>query len=275
MSVLMAVICALWLLPIVGAFVTSLRPKAETDARGYLSWPQQLTLHNYADAWSQSGLPLYFRNSLLVTVPAVVLVLALASSAAFVLSRRSTRLNVALLIVFTASNLLPPQVIITPLYRMYLRIPVPHILSASGLLYDSITGLILINVAFQLGFSIFVLSNYLQGIPAEVYEAASIDGASYWTQYWRVALPLCRPALGALATLLTTWIYNDFFWAVSLMSTGAKRPVTSALANLQGEFVSNNNLVVAAAMMAAVPTLVIFVFLQKQFVAGLTLGAAK
>ena len=78
-----------------------------------------------------------------------------------------------------------------------------------------------------------------------------------------------------LATLLTTWIYNDFFWAITLISTGNERPITSALANLQGEFVSNQNLIAAAAMLAAVPTLVVFFLLQKQFVAGLTLGATK
>jgi multiple sugar transport system permease protein len=96
-----------------------------------------------------------------------------------------------------------------------------------------------------------------------------------WTQYWRITLPLCRPALAALATLLTTWIYNDFFWAITLMSSGDKRPITSALANLQGEFVANQNLIAAAAMLAAIPTLVVYVLLQRQFVAGLTLGASK
>jgi multiple sugar transport system permease protein len=108
-----------------------------------------------------------------------------------------------------------------------------------------------------------------------MYEAAEVDGASMWSRYWRLTLPLCRPALAALATLLTTWIYNDFFWAITLMVTGSKRPITSALANLQGQFVSNQNLIAAAAVMAAIPTLVVYVLLQKQFIAGLTLGATK
>ena len=102
-----------------------------------------------------------------------------------------------------------------------------------------------------------------------------VDGASLWTQFWRLTLPLCRPALAALATLLTTWIYNDFFWATVLMSTGDKRPITSALNNLQGQFVSNQNLIAAAALIAAIPTLLVYVTLQKQFIAGLSLGSAK
>jgi multiple sugar transport system permease protein len=115
----------------------------------------------------------------------------------------------------------------------------------------------------------------MKSIPGEMYEAAVVDGASLWTRYWRLTLPLCRPALAALATLLTTWIYNDFFWAITLISEGNKRPITSALANLQGQFVSNQNLIAAAALMAAVPTLVVYVLLQKQFIAGLSLGSSK
>lgn len=275
LSVLMGVITALWMVPLLFAAFVSLRPTAETSRYGYLSWPQQLTLDNFRAAWTESGLPRYFWNSLVVTVPSVILVLSLASCAAYVLTRRSTAFNITLLIFFTASNLLPQQVVITPLYRMYLSIPLPEWLSSTGLLYDSALGLVVIHVAFQMGFCVFVLSNYIKTIPPDMYEAASIDGASYWTQFWRLTLPLCRPARAALATLLTTWIYNDFVWAVSLMSTGSKRPVTSALANLQGEFVSNNNLVAAAALMAAVPTVLVFVALQKHFIAGLALGSSK
>ena len=99
----------------------------------------------------------------------------------------------------------------------------------------------------------------MKTLPREIDEAAIVDGASVWTRYWRLTLPLCRPALAALATLLTTWIYNDFFWAITLISTGNKRPITSALANLQGQFVSNQNMIAAAALIAAVPTLVVYV----------------
>jgi multiple sugar transport system permease protein len=199
----------------------------------------------------------------------------LASAAAYVVSRTRSSVNIAMLILFTASNLLPPQVIITPLYRLCLAIPVPTALSGSGLLYNSIAGLILINVTFQMGFCIFVLSNYMRTIPEEMFEAAVMDGASAWTRYRKLTLPLCRPALAALATLLTTWIYNDFFWDITLMSSGDKRPITSALANLQGQYVSNQNLIAAAAMLTAIPTLVVYICLQKQFVAGLSLGSSK
>jgi multiple sugar transport system permease protein len=212
---------------------------------------------------------------MIVTVPAVILTLVLASFVAYVLSRFNFRLNIPLLILFTAGNLLPPQVLITPLYRMYLTIHLPHLLSSSGLMYNSYTGLIVINVSFQVGFCVFVLSNYMKTIPYEITEAGLIDGASLWTRYWRLTMPLCRPALAALATLLTTWIYNDFFWAYVLISSGKKRPITSALANLQGQFFVNQNRLAAGALLAAIPTLVVYVLLQKQFIAGLSLGSTK
>jgi multiple sugar transport system permease protein len=265
----------LWLLPILFALYIALRPYSDTAKYGYVSLPHSLTLKNFSDAWSASGMPHFFWNSVLITVPAVIIVLGLASGVAFVLTRVNLKINVALLILFTAGNLLPQQVIITPLYRLYLLIPLPSFLSDSGLMYNSITGLVVINVSFQLGFCVFVLSNYMKSIPEEMYEAALVDGAGLWTRFWRLTVPLCRPALAALATLLTTWIYNDFFWAITLMSSGDKRPVTSALANLQGQFVSNQNLIAAAAMIAAVPTLVVYILLQKQFIAGLSLGSSK
>ena len=266
---------ALWVIPLLFALYISFRPYSETSQDGYVSLPHHLTLSNYLNAWTQADLPRFFINSVEITLPAVILTLFLASMVAFVVVRADIKINVALLLLFTAGNLLPQQVIITPLYRLYLLIPLPSFISSSGLLYDSIAGLIVINVAFQTGFCVFVLSNYMRTIPAEMYEAAQVDGASMWARYWRLTIPLCRPALAALATLLTTWIYNDFFWAITLMVSGSKRPITSALANLQGQFVSNQNLIAAAAVMAAVPTLVVYILLQKQFISGLTLGATK
>jgi multiple sugar transport system permease protein len=271
----MIVVCVAWLTPVLFALYVSFRPYAETSQYGYVSMPHHFTFANYVNAWTQSDMLRFFSNSVLITIPAVILTLLLASMVAFVVTRINMKINLALLLLFTAGNLLPQQVIITPLYRLYLLIPLPSFLSSSGYLYDSYTGLIVINVAFQTGFCVFVLSNYMRTIPDEMYEAAEVDGAGLWARYWRMTMPLCRPALAAMATLLTTWIYNDFFWAITLISTGGKRPVTSALANLQGQFVSNQNLIAAAAMIVAVPTLVVYLLLQRQFIAGLTLGSTK
>jgi multiple sugar transport system permease protein len=266
---------AVWLLPPLYALYTSLRPYSDTAEHGYVSLPGTLNLQNYINAWTQADLPHYYANTLIVVAPALIFTLLLSSFAAFVIARFPFGLNLTLLMVFTAGNLLPQQTIINPLYRMYLAMPLPDWLSDSGLFYDSYVGIIAIHVAFQIGFCTFVLSNYMKTIPRELTEAALVDGASVWRTYWSVIVPITRPALAALATLEFTFIYNDYFWALVLMQTGAKRPITSSLSNLQGLFFTDNNLIAAGAVLVALPTIVVYLLLQRHFVRGLTLGATK
>jgi multiple sugar transport system permease protein len=265
----------LWLMPLLWAVFTSLRPYDETRTRGYLSWPHALSLHNFIDAWQQSGMAHYLWNSVLITVPAVLLTLLFAASVAFFVSRFDFRLNIFLLILFTAGNLLPAQVLITPLYRLFLLVPLPGWMSDSMLLYDSEWGVIAVHVAYQCGFCTFVLSNYMRTIPKEITEAALVDGAPVWRQFCQIILPLCRPAFAALATLESIWIYNDFFWSLILIETGDKRPITTAMANLQGQYFTNPNLIASGALLTVIPTLLVYLLLQRQFVSGLTLGSGK
>ncbi|RSN16003.1 ABC transporter permease [Nonomuraea sp. WAC 01424] len=264
-----------WLLPLALSVYASLRPYEETARLGYFSLPEHLTFDYYAKAWGQAELPHYYLNTLIIVVPGVLVTLFLASFTAFAIARLRIPGRKVLLIVFTAGNLLPPQVLITPLYTLYTLVPLPAWLSDSQSLYDSYLGLILIHVAFQFGFCVFVMANFMRTIPEEITEAALVDGASVWKRYWRLTLPLCRPVLAALSTLQFTWMYNDFLWALVLMSSGDKLPVTSALNNLRGQFFTDYNLLAAGSVLVALPTLIVFQLLHKQFVAGLTLGSTK
>jgi multiple sugar transport system permease protein len=275
LHVFLIITALFWLAPVAWAVFTSFRPYADTAKNGYVSFPNTLSLDNYRNAWSQAEIPLHFWNSMIVTIPAIILILFFASMVAYVVSRFSFWFNVPLLIFFMAANLLPPQVIITPVYQMYLRIPLPTWISESGLAYDSFVGLIMINVAFQTGFCTFVLSNYMKTLPKSLTEAARVDGASVTRQFFGIIMPLCRPAFAALAVLEFTWIYNDFFWAVVLMSSGDKRPITSSLTSLSGQYFTDNNLIAAASVLVALPTILVFALLQKQFIGGLTLGSTK
>jgi multiple sugar transport system permease protein len=272
----------LWLFPLLWAIFTSFRPYSDTAERGYVSVPGTVNLDNYVDAWNGAELARYFLNSLVIVVPSVIIVLFLASMMAFAVSRYSWRFNLLLLMLFTALNLLPPQVIITPLFRMYLNLPLPKNLfgipgfpSDNGLFYDQYIGIMAIHIAFQLGFCTFVLSNYMKTLPHELNEAAIVDGASVWTTYRKVIMPLTKPALAALATLEVTFIYNDFFWALILIRTGSKLPITSGLNNLKGQFFVDNNLVAAGAVLVALPTIIVYFALQRHFISGLTLGSTK
>jgi multiple sugar transport system permease protein len=274
MHVFLTTMSILWLFPIFYAVLSSLRTYAYTQENGYLSlggW----TLDNYRNAWSQAEFTSHFVNTIYITVPAVVLTLFLSACMGFVLARFSFKLNLTLLGVFLAANLLPQQALLIPLFRMFLKIQVPTWISDSGTLLNSYWALILVNTAFQTGFCTFVLSNYMKTLPKELYESAQVDGASVLRQFFQITLPLCRPPLAALATLEVTWIYNEFFWATVLLQSGDKFPITSSLNNLRGQFFTDNNLVAAGSVVVALPPLIIFFLLQKQFVSGLTLGATK
>lgn len=264
-----------WLLPIVLVVYVSFRPYDETALHGFFTWPDVLTLDNYRTALEVGDMTHHYWITFLIVVPALFLVLLLSSMVAFAVSRFSWRFNIGLLVLFTAGNLLPQQVIIQPLFQMYNRIPLPTWLAGSGELRGSIVGLVLIHVAFQSGFCVFVLSNYMKTLPKELNEAAMVDGAGVVRQFFQIILPLTRPALAALATLEFTWIYNDFFWAVVLVQRGADRPITSSLANLGGQFFTDNNLVAAGSVLVALPTLIVYLVLQRQFIGGLSLGASK
>lgn len=267
---------ALWLFPLLWALYTSLRPYSETQASGYISAPTSLNLDNYVDAWSRGSFGTHFFNTVAITVPAVIATLILASMVAFAVSRFSWRFNLLVLLIFTAGNLLPPQVIIVPLFKLYTAVRgIPAPLSDNSLLYNQAFGIFLINVVFQLGFCIFVLSNYMKTLSKELVEAALVDGASVLRIWGAVVMPLCRPALAALATLEFTFIYNDFFWGLMLLKDGNRRPITSALNNLQGEFFTDINVLAAGALLAAIPTILVFLALQRQFISGLSLGSTK
>jgi multiple sugar transport system permease protein len=268
------VMALIWLFPVLWAILTSFRDYAYTSQNGYVSFGGW-TLDNYSNAWERGNFGRYFLNSAYITIPAVIASLGLASCVAFVLARFNYRFNLALLGLFTAANLLPPQALLIPVFRMFREIPMPDYVSTSGTLLNSYLGLILVNTAFQTGFCTFVLSNYMKTLPKELYEAAEVDGASVWRQFWQITMPLCRPPLAALAVLEVTWIYNEFFWATVLLQDPTKFPITSSLNNLRGEFFTDSNLVAAASVIIALPTLLVFLVLQRQFVAGLTLGATK
>ncbi len=273
--IFLSVMAIMWLVPLGWAMFTSLRPKADTDKFGYFSFGGTFNFDNFVAAWNQGGFGNYFMNSVIIVIPSVILILFFASMMAFAVSRYSWRFNITLLIMFTAGNLLPPQVLAAPLFQMFKAFPLPYAISDSGNLLNTYGAVIAVNTAFQIGFCTFVLSNYMRALPHELTEAAFVDGAGIWRQYWGIILPLTRPAFAALGTLELIWIYNDFFWPLLFIQSGNKLPVTTAINNLKGVFLDNYNLLAAGAIITIIPTLIVYFVLQKQFVAGLTLGANK
>jgi len=272
-TTIIGIFAFVWIFPILWTVWTSLRPYNDIISYGIFSWPRHLNFNNYVNAIREMHIGIYLTNSLIVTIPSVILTLFFGSLIAFVVTRYQFKFNLWLLLLFTAGNMLPIVLTYIPVFWMFLW--VGDLLGNRNLLYNNYGGLILVHVGFQVGFATFVLSSYMKTIPKEISESATIDGANVFRHYWNVILPLLRPALAALSVLMTTWIYNEFFWALVLMSDDAKRPITSALRRLQGQYVTDFNLLAAGAIIAASPTVIMFFVLRKQFIAGLTLGSTK
>ncbi|MFC7246723.1 carbohydrate ABC transporter permease [Catellatospora aurea] len=261
----MIAVSLLWLGPIIWVVVLSTRTFDDIAANGVGSLPHSFTLDTYVQAWTDGGQLQALINSLLVTVPAVLLSLGLGAMGAFALSRYRIPGRRTILLLMLAGNLLPPQIVL---------IPVSKFSELTGL-YDTLWALIAVQVGFGLGFYTFVLHGFMRDLPNEIQEAATIDGAGVGQIFTRVILPLTRPALAALGALSFTWIFNDLLWAITVIRTEATMPVTPALLGLQGQFVSSWSVIAAGTVIAAVPTVAVFLAFQRHFISGLAIGAVK
>jgi multiple sugar transport system permease protein len=255
----------IYMSPFFGAIITSVRTQDDISLNGFWSVPRELTFENYSDAWTQGNVDRYLLNSFIITIPALVAVIFLSSLSAFALARYRFRANRPIYFMYVAGTMLPFQILLLPVFLFMNRVG----------LYNSYQGVILIHVAFQLGFCTFVLRNFMRTLPGEIFDAARIDGAGEFGIYWRIALPLSLPGIAAITVLEFTWIFNDYLWALILIRDDSLKPVTAGLSSLQGQFATNWPLVVSGALLAAVPTLLVFFFLQRYFIGGLTLGSSK
>ena len=254
-----------YLMPFISAIVTSVRTQDDLSLNGVFSIPQEIVFENYPQAWTQGGVSRYLLNSFIITIPALAGTIFLSSLSAFALARFKFPGNRLIYFMYVAGTMLPFQILLLPVF----------LLSNTVGLYNTYWGVIMIHIAFQLGFCTFVLRNFMKTLPGEIMDAARIDGASEWGIYWKIVMPLTVPAIAAIATLEFTWIFNDYLWAIILLQDDSLKPVTAGLSTLQGQFVTNWPLIVAGALIATVPTLIVFLFLQRYFIGGLTLGSTK
>ena len=262
---IMAPVALLWVLPMLFVLFVAVRSFDDITGNGLGALPASFSFDGFVTVFTAGLVGEALVNSLIVTVFTVFLSLLLASWAAFALSRFHIPFRRGILLLMLAGNLLPPQILL---------IPVSRITESLGI-YDTLFALIVVQVGFGLGFYTFVLHGFMRSIPAEIFEAAQVDGAGVLRTYWRILLPLCRPSLAALGALATTWIWNDLIWAVTVLRTETNFPITAALLNIQGGYVSQWNVVASGAVVAAIPTAIVFFAFQKQFVSGLMVGSSK
>jgi multiple sugar transport system permease protein len=256
----------LWISPILASLLTSIKTLSELNQGQYWTFPETFSLRNYVEAFTVGKFSTYFVNSVLITLPSVVAVLFLSSLNGYVLAKLRFRWNSKLLLIFLGGMLLPFQILLIPVF--YISNQFLHT-------YDTRLGVVLFHVAFQIGFSSFFMRNFIKTIPDGIIEASRIDGCSEWRIFTTIVVPLMRPALAALATLLFTWIWNDYLWSLILIQSDDLKPITSGLQNLKGQWIASYHLQSAGAVLAAIPPVFIFAFLQKHFIRGLTMGAGK
>ena len=255
-----------WLLPLLAIFMTSIRSAKDINSGNVFGWPSSFDLFaNYSGVFIRSNAGQYFLNSIWITVPTVALSISLACLAGYALAIYKFRASVPLFFLFIAGNFVPFQILMVPVRE----------LSVQTGLYNTVTGLVLFHAAFQTGFCTLFMRNFIRALPFELIESARIDGVKEWHIFWYLVLPLVRPAVAALSVLIFTFVWNDFFWATVLTQGESSKPVTAGLNALNGQFVSNWHLVSAAAILAAMPPVLMFFLMQKHFIAGLTLGATK
>lgn len=255
---------AVWLLPLFGVALTSVRSIDDLNRGNLWGWPSEFRLvENYAAVFADSRMAQFILNSFLITVPAVAGAVALACMAGFALAKYRFRGNLALFVIFVSGNLVPFQI---------LMIPVRNLAIDTGI-YDTRWALILFHAAFQTGFCTLFMRNFIKQLSDDMLDAARNEGLSELQIFRYIVLPLVRPAIAAIAALTFTFVWNDYFWSMVLVQSDDVRPLTAGLQSLRGMWLASWQLISAGSIVAAIPPVLIFFFMQQHFIAGLTSGS--
>jgi multiple sugar transport system permease protein len=261
----LALSLAVWLLPLAGVALTSVRPEVDLARGNVWGWPSEILFGNYAAVLAEPRMGRFIVNSFLVTVPAVLAAVGLSSMAGFVLAKHDFRGNRLLLMIFVAGNLVPFQALMIPVRDLMLSLGV----------YDTRLALILFHSAFQIGFCTLFMRNFIRELPDAILDAARLEGAGELALYWHIVLPLVRPALAAVSVLVFTFVWNDYFWSLVLVQSDSVRPLTAGLQSLRGTWQTSWQLVCAGSIVAALPPVAVFFVTQRYLIAGLTGTAAE
>jgi multiple sugar transport system permease protein len=255
-----------WLLPLIAVAAFSIKPAVDFTQGNYWGWPSSFEGGtNYGLVFFNSDMPRYMLNSFLITIPTVIGAVALSAMAGFALGIYKFNSNIWIFFMFVAGNFVPFQILMVPVRDFTLDMG----------LYNTKTGLVLFHIAFQTGFCTLFMRNFIRQLPFPLIEAARVEGIAEWRIFWYVVLPLMKPALAALAVLIFTFIWNDYFWAVVLTQGPESQPVTAGITSFNAQFRAAYHLMSAGSIVAALPPVLMFFLMQKHFIAGLTLGAVK
>ena len=284
------ILVVIWSIPTIGLFVNSFRTK---DAQAISGWwtafgdPEGLSIENYQDVMAAQvggGVGNALLNSLAIAIPATIIPVAIAAFAAYAFAWMDFRGREWLFIATVSLLAIPLQTSLIPLLQLFAgggHLTIPLLDKTITFFPDlnlagTVTAVWLTHTGFGLPFAIFLLHNYISGLPKDVFESAQIDGANHFTFFWRIVLPLSVPVLAAFAIFQFLWTYNDYLIALTMIGgNGQAWPVTIRIASLAGEFGTREHLLAAGAFISTVLPLLVFFGLQRFFVRGILAGSVK
>jgi glucose/mannose transport system permease protein len=259
---------ALYLMPIYVLVVTGLKSFQEVSLNQMWDLPSSLSFSSFKEAFESLDQNMW--NSFRMVIPATILSCMLGSINGYVLTKWRFPGSDVIFFVLLFGMFIPYQSILIPLVKTLQFAPRPD---GQGHLYGSLWGLIVTHTVYGIPITTLIFRNYYAGVPTEVVEAAKIDGASIFGIYTRIVFPLSLPGFVVVAIWQFTSIWNDFLFAATLTSNPNVQPVTVALNNLAGSFIVEWNVQMAGALIAALPTLLVYILLGRFFMRGLMAGA--
>lgn len=266
-GVLLAVL-ALYTMFAAGPFLwtASMALRTTTEiARDHFALPAPAHWEKFAQAWFNSNYSVYFTNSTLVVIAAVAILTFIGAMAAHCFARYRFRLNRALYFLIFSAIIFPPQITIIALFQSLVQYG----------LYNSLLGLTLVYVAIQLPLTVYILESFFARIPNDLFDAARIDGYSEWGIFWKVSLPIALPALATTVILNTILLWNEFLYAVVLITDEAKRTLPLGIQRFMGDQLEDVGMIATGLMIAIIPVVLIYVFFSEKLIQGMTAGAVK
>jgi ABC-type glycerol-3-phosphate transport system permease component len=260
-----ALVVAIALLPVLWGLSTSLKPADQILAFPPRWMPEPATLLSYVQVWQQSNLPIYFRNSVVVTLAALVVALLVSVHAAYAMARFRFRGKNLVMLGLLATSMIPGIAILVPLYD----------LSVHAKLYDTFAGLVIVYAAWNVPILVWLLRGFFESVPIELEEAARIDGCSRLRAFYKIVLPMSQPGLLAAAIMVIMFVWNDFLIAFTLTISENRRLLSVGLYTYISNYGVEWGQLTAATMIALLPVVAVFFLLQRRLVEGLMAGALK
>ena len=250
--------------PLLWVAMMSLRTTAEIFKAPY-AWPWPAHWEKFADAWFKSNYHTYFWNSAIVVICAVALVSVIGAMAAHCLARYNFRGNRLVRLLILSGLILPPQLLILALFQILLEID----------LYNTLTGLTLVYVATHIAVTVYILEGFFAQIPQDLFDAARMDGYSDFEIFWRVTVPIGAPAIFTAVTLNFIVLWNEFLFAVVLLTDDDKRTLPLGIMHFTGSHQLDVGMAATGLMIAIVPIVVLYAFFAETMIRGMTAGAVR